>query len=434
MQNFADEIDWTASEDTNIGPVPTMDITEECAPVAAPVSTFEAPVMNETARDLANQESAVLKTLGIGASEQLFETGTALAQSGHDALQTYDREYNALPTVKTALEGFQATITAEQRRDAIRDLADYRIDADGKLAHVGKVAGGSGFALEPTAWRQLAQIAATQNINAGLSKRTRADRRVRIRGEGSVFAIVSADPKRGYAVCDGPEVASYVERGLRDANMLDGSKCELKYDPESTRYKIRTVLQAPIEIAAHRGVGRVHRVFMDVSGGDNGETSIRGAMGALRIRCLNATLSQADGMTWHRRHVGDANQVRALVADMARQWSVVAREIQALWTKAGAEYYLSPEGGRLDAPEAIRRLVAHGYVPTGGLSKEDATDAYLQAWGEEEGVHSTAGVIMAIQRAAHETTWKTKWSTEEIEEAASGLLYQNVYQLREVDA
>jgi hypothetical protein len=183
----------------------------------------------------------------------------------------------------------------------------------------------------------------------------------------------------------------------------------------------------------HRGVGRVHRVFLDVKGGDNGETSISGAMGVLRIRCLNATLSQANGVRWSRRHVGDMRDIRQQIARAARQWSDVAGEMRDLWTRASAEFYLDSEGGRLSVPEAITRLVANNLIPRGGLSAEDAVDAYVSAWREEESVHSAAGVIMAVQRAAHETTWKTKWSTDEIEESASGLLYQHNYVLNEVD-
>jgi hypothetical protein len=437
--HFTDEIDWNLSESTTIAPmpeVPSDDVTEERAPVM-PVSTFAAPVMNDTARTVAESESSVLASHGIGDSEQLFATGTALADVGHESLGLYAAEYNAFPSPQTAIGDFQEQIRAEERRDIVADLVGFRLDIDGKLAPTNRLAGGAGNTVEHVAWRQLIQAVETPNVNAGLAKRTRCQRRMRCRKDGdgrSVFAIVSSDPVRGYQVFDGGEVAELVMRGLHDAGMAKEAKCDLEYDPESTRYRIRTILQAPVDIMAHRGVGRVHQVFFDVKGGDNGETSISGAMGVMRIRCLNASLSQADAMRWSRRHVGNMSDIRHMVARAASKWTAVASEMRDLWARASAEWYLDAQGGRLSVPEAIERLVGNGLIPRGGLSAEDAIDAYTQAWQAEEGVHSAAGVVMALQRAAHETTWSTKWATDEIEEAASGLLYQKNYVLDEVRA
>lgn len=432
MRTFTDEIDY--SDETTIGPMPVAPVDEDVTQESPPVSTFAAPVMNDTARALTESESSVLKAHGIGSSELLFDAGMALADVGHTALDNYAAEYEALPTAATAIADLKATVAKEGREDVIRDLARYRVDIDGKLSKTIDTLAGRGASLEPTAWRQLAQVAGSQNINAGLAKRTTAERRLRTRGpadDRSVYAIVSSDTRRGYAVCDVGEVADHVARGLSDARMGD-SKCEITYDAESTRYKIRAILQAPVDIMAHRGVGRVHRVFMDITGGDNGETSIGGVMGVLRIRCLNATLSQADAMRWSRIHRGDASEIRRMVSGTVAKWSEVANEMRQLWADAAGQYYLDAKGARLSPMEAIARLVAHKYLPAGGLSQEDAIDAYTQAWQAEEGVYSAAGVIMAAQRAAHETTWKTKRTTDEVEAAASDLLYQHNYVLPEV--
>lgn len=416
--------------------------TIETEPVQIPqvdtaLSTWDAPVLNETARDLAAKESEVLARHGIGEGDLFYATGTALADVGHSTMERYADEYAALPSATEAVRALRETIAKEDRRDTICDLAGYRVDADGRLAAAAHVAGGKGVNIEPNAWKQLAAIAGSPNVNAGLSRRSHANRRVRARGpreDRSVFAIVSADEKRGYAVLDAPEVADLVLQGLRDVGQGD-AKAEVKYDPESTRYRIRALVQAPVDIMAHRGVGRVHRVFLDVRGGDNGETSICGQMGVLRIRCLNASLAQTNGTAWSRIHRGSSEAIRAFVADMCGKWSVVAEEMRSLWARASAEHYLDSETGLALSPqEAITRLVGNGLLPTGGLTTEAAIDAYVAAWHEEEGVNSAAGVIMAIQRAAHETTWRTKWATDEIESAASGLLYQHVYTLDEVTA
>lgn len=427
------EIDWADLDRAPCAIEP--DITER-TPTVPTSGSFDAPTINEAARDLANLESETLAAHGIGASEQLFDTGTALMDIGHENLERYEQEYRALPPPSTAIADLKATIEGEARRDEIVDLTKYRIDAEGRLAPHTTLAGGP-LRVEETAWRQLTAIAG-QNVNAGLHSRTSAVRRVRTRAVGdkgrSSYAIVSSDKVRGYSIFDANQVADLVMSGLRDARLLDGAKCEVKYDAATTRYKIRVILQAPIDIAAFRGVGRVHRVFMDVCGGDNGMASVEGHCGALRVRCMNASLSQAVGTTWSRIHKGNPNDIQALVGRMGGQFAAVARDMSDVWSRAAGNYYLDSDGGRLSPREAITRLVAHGYVPTNGLTPEAATDMYMAAWRAEESPESADGIIMAIQRAAHETTWRTTWGTEDTEEAASNLLYQKVYTLAEVSA
>jgi len=245
-----------------------------------------------------------------------------------------------------------------------------------------------------------------------------------------IFACVSADPRNGYTVLDGSEVADLMARGLRDAGMADRTKCEIKYDRATTRYQIRAILPAPVEIPDHRGVGRMSSLFLDISGRDDGLGRITGNMGAMIFRCMNASLAQTTGSQWSKIHKGDMSEIRYLVANMSGQFGSVARDLQAVWTRASAEYYLDSESGaRLSVPEAIARLVNAGTVPTGGKSVEDAIDAYTVAWRAEGSPASAAGVIDSLTRAAHECTWATKWGQTEIEESASNLLYQNVYTL-----
>jgi hypothetical protein len=95
------------------------------------------------------------------------------------------------------------------------------------------------------------------------------------------------------------------------------------------------------------------------------------------------------------------------------------------------EYYLDEDNEtRLSPQEAIQRLVVAKLVPTAGLTQEEAIDRYVSAWNEEPGA-SAASVIMAIQRASHEATWRSKWADDEIESSATGLLYNHVLTLPE---
>ena len=406
-------------------------------PMPAPaqiVSQWGATVMSDTARVVAETESAALLAHGIGSSEQYFATGTALADSGHAALEEADKAFRAMPPPSTALADFKDTIAKELRSDQIVNLRDYRINSFGRLSALHS---DGGHAIEENAYRQLGQAAEATNINAGLESSvaplTRRMRNRVIGGKDSSYALVSANARQGYTICDGNQVADLVLNGLRDANMLAGAKTAVTYEEGSTRYSLRTIVQAPIDIAAFRGVGRVHQIYMDVTGGDDGMASVKGSMGAIRIRCLNASLSRAEGSTWRVVHKGGMVEISRLVASMAGKFAAVATDMQEVWARAAGNYYLDADGGRLSPTEAITRLVAHGYVPTGELSAEGAIEAYTAAWRAEDSPESAAGIIMAVQRAAHETNWRTKWGESDIEVAASDLLYQPVYVLDEAN-
>ncbi len=251
----------------------------------------------------------------------------------------------------------------------------------------------------------------------------------------STFAAVSSNTSKGYTVFDGNQVADLMLRGLRDAGVSD-IKGQITYDPTTTQYRIKALLNAPIDIMAHRGVGRVHSAFLAVSGADNGIERFRGSGGIERRRCMNATISQAniEGLNWSRVHKGDVTEIRALIANMPSLLAPMISDLRDVWARASAEYYLDTDGARLSPSEAITRLVYNNLVPHGGKSADQALAYYLQAYAAEDHPASAAGIIMALQRAAHESTWATKWSTVEIEESAGKLLYQNNYTLDAVEA
>lgn len=250
-----------------------------------------------------------------------------------------------------------------------------------------------------------------------------------------IFGIVSSDSTRGYTVFDGPQVADLVARGLRDVGMLSGTKCEIKYDAPTTRYQIRAIVPAPVEIPDHRGVGRLSSLYLDIQGRDDGMGRISGGIGAIVFRCMNASLAQTEGSTWSRVHKGNLNEIRALVTGMIGSFGSVARDLQNVWTRAAANHYLDSETGlALSVPEAIERLIASEQIPTGGMDPAVALDYYRAAWRAEGSPASAAGVVDTLTRAAHESTWRTSWACPEIEAAASDLLYQSNYRLASIEA
>ena len=445
MRTFSDEISYDTDDVTTFAPAPDAEATapnpivpaDHGADAPIPLSDFGSTVeAGQGARDLIAREAEILSAAGLGTdgSELFYAEGTALAQIGHDNLASYDRDFRALPSLYQAARDMETMIRAEDRCDRLDDLACYRLDDRGDLRNQAdpevmplQVSGDS------TPWRQLTIDAKSANVNRGLSLAGKLPRRIRTRATAlgdarEAFAIVGRDESRGYKVMDAPEVAHVLVRGLADMGIQ--ARARVEYDRDSTRYSIRAICQAPIDIPALWGVGRVHQAFVEVGGADDGMSSIRGQIGAMRIRCLNASLAQIDGAKWSRNHKGVNMRadILSLIAGSVAAFGAMAESLQDAWSAAAANHFMDSESGLALSPqEAITRLVHAGHVPSNGLDAEDAIDAYLSAWRAEDSPASAAGVIMAIQRAAHETTWRTKWGSESAEEAASSLLYQPVY-------
>lgn len=197
---FTDEIAW--GDDST---VISEESTVETAPVAAGIlnppivmSTWDEQVINEGARDLANEESAVLAAYGIGSSKLLYATGTALADVGHANLEADDLAYRALPPTATAMADLKYTIEREARKDYILDVSKMRINHVGDLAPTTDVTQ-AGLVIEDTAYAQLTNIADDRNINRGMSRASDLERRIRTRCIGarpSTFAVVSSNARQ----------------------------------------------------------------------------------------------------------------------------------------------------------------------------------------------------------------------------------------------
>lgn len=457
-------------------PIPVIKTAPVAATAPAPAT---APATGETAsstvRELATKEHELAKSMGIeglGSVDDglLFAAGTQLWDVGQENLRAADEQYKALPTLREVAATHAATIAAEDRKTNVTNLANWRIDGCGKLRSIesdpaGVVFGKSAIDMSENAVSQLrsyyphgrartlaerglrevacvgldgkpstqiepypaglALPAAPTNANAWLGD-VKTPNRLRARthrGRREVFSVHSVS-KRGYVEFD-------TDRLLSEAAKVAGDlRCELTYDADSTRVRARCVAQAPIDIPAFNGVGRVHRVGFDLCSADDGSMSLQVGSFLIRVRCKNASLVTNEGKRSRFRHVGTFAKLREAMEGALTAATDAIDEMRSLWARAATEHFLDSESGaQLSATEAIERLVRGEYLPTGGLDADAAIAAYVAAWRAEESPHSAQGVIMAIQRAAHESSWSTRWAQDEIEETASSMLYQTVYTL-----
>ena len=439
-------------------------------------------VVSDAARSLAQQEHDLAKEydLGVtgGVDEGLFfQAGTKLWDIGENALRQYAEQYAALPTLAAAAEQHSAVLAREERKDVIVPLSSYRIDGVGKLRAVTRspegviTFGQQATAISANAFTQIqgyyphdrgmlrskgtarsttaaeraqqqrakwpadkALPAAPGNLNGWLGDLTTTKNgvvtptthRLRARthrGQREVFAVFSSS-NRGYTAYDTDKILAEAAKTQPDLRV------DVSYDADTTRLRARAIAQAPIDIPAFVGVGRVHQLGFDLRSADDGSMSIQVRPFLIRVRCKNASLVETEGKRKAFRHVGSFRSLEESMRTALEQASAAIKPMRDLWARAAAEHYLDTESGAsLSVEEAIERLIANEYLPTGGLDAAEAKANYLAAWRAEESPSSAMGIIMAVQRAAHEGSWASKWAEDEIEEAGSALLYQHVYTL-----
>jgi hypothetical protein len=418
-----------------------------------PIPVSPMPNSSNPAREIAITEHQIALDHGFSAgpnvdSGLLYEAGTALLEIGHEVLRRAEEKYNALPTLEEASATHTEVISDEERRDAVVDLTQFRLDPRGDLRiwnqsttspRVSEGTWGTQFtALSDHAMSQLS-VRAPGNVNRSLSGKTTQEMvRLRTRvsppsaqvhtntGKREAYAIVGSG-RRGFQPFDTDKLLAEVSR------VAPEMKAEVTYDRDSTVMRCRAVsASAPLDIPVFQGTGRVHRIGFDVWSADNGTMSMRVGGFLLRVRCLNATLVEHHHKARRRfRHVGAISQLSAGILETINAVKEATRELVDLWGRKMVEYYLDEDNEtRLSPQEAIQRLVVAKLVPTAGLTQEEAIDRYVSAWNEEPGA-SAASVIMAIQRASHEATWRSKWADDEIESSATGLLYNHVLTLPE---
>lgn len=425
--------------------------------------------INQAAAELADAEANIAREYGFKADdgELFYQRGTKLWDVGLEASKKYADEYAKLPTTDVAAAELSKTIAAEQRRDRVFSPGAWKLDEAGRflpkapLVFEGKEGKPSvtiapeqaACELNATAWSQLGQRQATLvdplpapwhpdypaakehrdavppailkawqaprgNVNVWLPHvKGEAKARVRNAPDGSgrqMFSVVS--PR--YTDYDGDRVLADI------AKALPGTKCELRYDADKTETRARVYVQAPVDVPAFVGVGRVHQAGIEFRTRDDGMASLSGRGFLVRVRCKNHSLTQENATKIKRRHIGDQSDLVGSIQSLLGTIPGMIEDLRGLWGRAAANHYLDTDGTVLSVEEALTRLVHHGHVPSGGLTVENAVENYLAAWRAEESPTSAAGILMAVQRAAHEGSWRTKWATDEIEESASTLLYQ----------
>lgn len=357
---------------TTIAVVPA-DESEDQRAVRIGVSDFGGSLKtDETAKGRIDAQHAALGAAGIqvDASQQLYATGTRMAEVGYATQAARKVEHDKLLPLREAAEALRAEVLAEQREDLVFDARDLaaKIEINGKLRVAGFAMGeqairglmgrcdaaraaGYIFMLRDRCKARIAAasaiedlqkrgeaVSAAQRANAKdkdeiaavlgheldqargtkMKLRTRASR-------GDCFAVLSP----GYAPADAPEVIEALVGGLPE-----DAKGSFSYDADTTCWELRADLWTPTPVA-EQAVGEAFRGYASFTSRDNGGASLKGGGGIELLRCLNASTYSAAEEELRRRHVGGilldvpkmvAGARRALDA-LTAAWGV-AREVE----------------------------------------------------------------------------------------------------------
>jgi len=304
-------------------------------------STFDPGglVSDEQAKVRIEAQHAALAANGVSVNtrEQLFATGTRMANDGYATQHERAAEHAAKVSLGEAANALASIVRDERREDIAITAGDLGrgIHANGKITFDGLTIGeqairglaariespmlGYVLGLRDRIGRNVASakkaevdgLAATAAI---LREQCRLDRaeianivayeckqnpdvplklRAR-RAVGDVFAVVSPS----YVSADAPEVVADLVSG-----MPSDAKGSFAYDGASTTWELRASVWTPTPVN-EQAVGEAFEGYATFSSRDNGTARFRGGGGVTLIRCLNASTYTAAGVEVARVHRG----------------------------------------------------------------------------------------------------------------------------------
>lgn len=303
-----------------------------------PVSTFgegnQVSDPHAIARIEAQHAALISGGIQVNASEQLYATGTRMAQFGYDTQNARHKAFLEMRPATDAVNELVSVIQAERREDmrvTTHDLA-RNIGSNGNVRAYGLTlseqsirslfgmigdTSASGYVMgvqdriRGTMTESLIHSDAAKAADVLAYELTRAPNKsvvLRTRSEGpkDVYACVS----NGYVAADAPTLAPSILRRLPD-----GTRATFGYDPSTTEWTIRLDVWTPTPVA-EQAVGEAFNGYVGLGSADNGTHAFRGEGGVTMLRCLNASTYLAAGRNVRRIHRGRIlHDIGAMIRD-----------------------------------------------------------------------------------------------------------------------
>jgi hypothetical protein len=370
-------------------------------------STFGgALVVDESARARIEARQAALRAgaVAVDPGNQLYATGTRMADVGYATQQRRADEHAAKLPVREAAALLSERVRAEKRRDVLVDASDVatrvevdprgRIVFDGLLLTEQAIRGlcsrtespslryllgvRDRVAREAARGRQEADREAmradreqlAQTLRYELRRAGTAKCKLRVRdGVGDVFAALSPD----FGNADAPELVD----GILDKLPADALGT-YSYDPVSTDWELRAVVQTTTPVQ-EQAVGEPFEGFASFGARDNGTRRLSGGGGVLILACLNAGVFVAPGRESSRIHR------KNVLADVDTLIASAVSSIQVFVDSLGR------------AREDVVEVPAAEGSPTGSMSLEEAIPGFWR-WLLRDNRSELAGVLPGKSR------------------------------------
>jgi hypothetical protein len=298
-------------------------------------STFANLVMDETAKTRIEAQHKALTESGltVNAGQQLYATGTRMADIGYATQKARKVEHDKKLPIRESGERLVAMVKEEKRQDVIVSAREFAraIHANGAITVHGNVIGeqairGLSARLESPMLSYVLGIseriaerrARPGAIDAIVTAENNADRamiaeamrhecmanpdarlKLRLReiganGKPDCYAIVS----EGYTTADAPEAISQLV-----AQLPKDARGTFAYDTDTTSWEFHAAVWTPTPVA-EQAVGEAFEGYVSFQSKDNGTAKFRGGGGITLLRCLNASTYSVDDAEVAKVHRG----------------------------------------------------------------------------------------------------------------------------------
>lgn len=400
-----------------------------------PPSTWGETVVDESAKVRIEAMHDKLRASGVALADdphaagvQFFATGTRMADSGYQAQEARKAEHDAGKCVADAVHELATVVRDEKRADRIvtaREFADS-IEVNGKIRAFGlslsehsirgllqriespstgyvlglrqRIAESLAFAGEACdecgsnqTGRHLTTCSRAELARADKSKiaeilryecHRAGDARVKLRTREAddcrdIFAVVGT----GYSPADAPEALAKLADGLPSE-----ARATWSYDKDSTAWELRASVWTTTPVA-EQAVGEPFRGYAAFRSKDNGSGRFRGGGGIELLRCLNASVYEAEGAEIARVHRGNVlGDVETMVAKSRAAIDVLCEA----WGHNRAHEIEAPANVPIgEAIPGFWRWLLTNEIRKGGLEgvlsgrKEDRVEQMVEAYRGE---------------------------------------------------
>jgi len=407
----------------------------------APMGVPSTPAVDRVPARLQDEEKQALRG-GFAPAGLLFAMGTALAPVGKAAYQESRSTYDAMPFASAALADHAEMIKAERRTDVRTPLSSLTMVPSGALQ---RDPGRAPLPITEDAFRQLVERAGipygtgyltrcpahlrAENVNYWLARRGREEaaaanvvkkpptpkevvlRARKIRDEWQGYAVVSPE----YTAVDSDVIARAVA-----AAVPEHARASVVYD--GTRTRINVLFHAPADLDAR--VGSNYKAGIQVTSGDTGNACLEVKALLYQAVCVNLTTAARAQDVLSAIHRG--NNLQQQLQDAIQVAMSKVEPFVKAWQEAETRSLIegSVVGG--DVEPAIVALVHNKLISNpGGIKDEELVRRIRSCYWMAPNA-TVAGVVNAVTRAAHTSSWGSPWAQDDLQDAAGQMIWNQL--------